>query len=231
MYKFTLRQINSNLFFFLLFSLLLSIFVFKTYYFSILIIITWLFLEFTYRLPISSYNLSNQELIKIDNKLGLYKDKTLDILKITSPCYGTIKSIETNKDYTRIISTLGMMDVHYQFSPIEGIVKSISYQRGDNYIAYILNKSNKNQNKKTVFTNKKGLEVNVIQYSGFMNSKIQTFVKNDEIVNIGTPYGLLHFDSRVDIVIPNNYKGMPMTLLVKEGDKVQALNTTLCIYS
>ena len=230
MYKFTLRQKNPTLFFSVLFSLLLTIFVFKTYYFSILIVITWLFLEFTYRLPISRYYLSNKSLIKLDNKLGLYKDKSLDILKITSPCYGTIKSIETNNYYTRIISTLGMMDVHYQSSPIEGFVKSITYEDGENYIAYILNKSNKNQNKKTVFTNGKGLEVNVIQYSGFINSKIETFVKNNEKVNIGTPYGLLHFDSRVDIVIQNTYRSKQMTLLVKEGDRIEGPMTTLCIY-
>ncbi len=229
-YKSTFRKRNPVLFFTLVFLTAITILQFKTYYFSAAIIIFWLFVEYFYRLPISPYMRSVDELKKLDAKLGLVEDKTLDENAVYSPCYGIIKKIEKTKDHTRIISVLDVTDVHYQFSPFQGELIQNDYKPGQFYIAGLLDKSRYNERNHCIFKRKDGLEVEVIQIAGVLARKIEMLDPKKKKYGNGEPFGLIHFGSRVDTIVPNVIGDKIMKLFVKEGDKLKGFNTKLCVY-
>jgi len=167
---------------------------------------------------------------KLDNKLGLYIDKSLQQSRVLSPCYGTVQAIQTTKESTRIICTIGILDVHYLFVPIRGSIKDIQSFTGESYLSYLLDRSGNNAKKEAVFKNEKGLEVKVIGYRGFMSGEIETTVRNREKVYAGKSYGVLPLDARVDIILPNTYDKKGVTLLVKKGDHLNGPNSPLCVY-
>jgi phosphatidylserine decarboxylase precursor-related protein len=223
-YKLTFKKKNPILFFILLISLSIITISFKTFYFSLFIVLIWIFMEYFYRLPV----LKSQELLKkLDNILGIYPLK--DDYSLTSPCYGTIKKIELNKDYTRIISVLSVFDVHYQFAPMNSIITESVYKKGEFNIAYLLKKSKLNERNHVIFESNDGLKVEVIQIAGVLTRRIE-LIGNKKIYKKGEPYGLIHFGSRVDTIIPNTFNGKTVTLLVKEGDTLRGFNSKICIY-
>ena len=177
-----------------------------------------------YRLPIF---ISEQTLDKIDNQLGILKFSGTNIV---SPVYGRVREIESKTDYTRIITTLGLLDVHYQFVPIDGIVEKVSLHDGERYLANLIDRSGNNKRKVCVFTNKEGLKIYVVSYAGFMSGEIQTALRNGEKVYAGKPYGFLPFDGRVDIILPNSHKKKGLTLLVKKGDHLAGPASLFCVY-
>jgi phosphatidylserine decarboxylase len=227
MYRLTFRKRNPILFFILLISIAVTLISLGTYSFASFLIISWLLLEYMYRLPVFS---DPDKLQKLDNKLGLYIDKSLQQSRVISPCYGTVQAIETTKDSTRIICTIGILDVHYLFVPIRGSIKDIQSFTGESYLSYLLDRSGKNARKEALFTNGKGLEVKVIGYRGFMSGEIRTTVRNGEKVYAGKSYGVLPLDARVDIILPNTYDKKGVTLLVKKGDHLNGPHSPLCVY-
>jgi phosphatidylserine decarboxylase precursor-related protein len=228
MISLTFRDRNPYLYTTLMIGILISLLVLNTYSFSIFIVSIWVLLEYFYRLPVFPYGFSRKALNKLDYKLGLIHDKTIDPEYILSPCYGTIKAIEVYRDYTRIISVLSVLDVHYQFCPIDGIVKNITHKDGEFYLAYLLDKSRYNERCHTIFSNSRGLSVEVIQIAGMLTRRIDTSVRIGNRVEIGTPYGLIHFGSRVDTIVPNRYNNKPINVLVKVGSRLQGPLTRLC---
>ncbi len=229
-YKSTFRQRNPILFFTILITTTILLLQFKTYYLGTTTIILWLFLEYFYRLPINFSIKSNKELKKLDAKLGLIEDKTLNENRVLAPCYGTIKKIEQEKDFIRIITILEVTDVHYQFAPISGNIIEKHYKEGETYIAHLLEKSKYNERNHCVFNGRNGLKVEVIQIAGVLARRIEMLHKNKIHYLAGEPYGLIHFGSRVDTIIPNTNNKKPIKLLVKEGDRLKGFNSTLAIF-
>lgn len=224
MYRFTFRKRNPTLFFFLLLASITALFHLKAYTFTIFTLSLWLIFEYMYRLPVFP---SEQKLDKLDNQLGILK---FNDTTIVSPVYGRVREIESKRDYTRIITTFGLLDVHYQFVPMKGMVDKVTVHDGERYLAMLIDRSGKNKRKVCVFTNKKGLNIYVVSYAGFMSGEIQTTLRNGEKVYAGKPYGFLPFDGRVDIILPNKNKKKGLTLLVKKGDHLAGPSTPLCVY-
>ena len=229
-YKFTFRKQNPILFFIILILTTILILQYKTYYFASILLILWLFLEYFYRLPLNPFATSNKDLKKLDAKLGLLEDKTVNESAVFAPCYGTIKKIEYTKDFIRIISVLDITDVHYQFAPINGNLVDTQYKKGEFYLAGLLDKSKYNERNHCIFRNKNGLNVEVIQIAGVLAKRIKMLEPKKIHYFCGEPYGLIHFGSRVDTIMPNSLGKKSIKLLVKEGDKLRGFNTKIAIY-
>jgi phosphatidylserine decarboxylase len=184
-------------------------------YLNIIIIVSLLvllFIKYFYRFPYDIFYL----------KQSLREDK------VYSPAYGKIIKINKTDDNIHIAIFLSPFDIHYQFAPINGIVKKITYDPSGKFnLAYELDKSNKNEKAIYTISNNKG-EFIIYQISGFLTRDIHIFVKENQEIKTGVVLGLIDFGSRVDIIIP--IKNQKFELLVKEDDKVQGIHSVLGKY-
>ena len=136
---------------------------------------------------------------------------------VHSPAYGEILKIKRENGKIYITIYLSLKDVHYQFSPVAGkITDIVEDSKGEYNLAYELNKSDDNNKVIHTIENDKG-KFYVYQISGKYVKKISIHKKKNDEVKLGTTLGIIHFGSRVDLVIENTNN---FELLVKEGDYV-----------
>ena len=144
----------------------------------ILLVLICIFLIFFYRKPVR-HNINNH--------------------LIVSPCDGKVMNVHKNK----ISVFLSIHNVHWQYVPIDGIVKNIEIIDGGYYMA-MSPKSIHNKGVKITFNTKIG-DVIVIQKVGFFVRRIINNIKVGDKVSQSEPYGLICFGSRVDIILPEGY--------------------------
>lgn len=149
---------------------------------------------------------------------------------VYSPAFGKIMKIIRQPDNTLFIAIfLSPLGIHYQFSPVSGTIKDFKYDKtGQFELAYELNKSNNNEKAITTIQNKNG-EFKIYQIAGFLVRRISSYMENykNTTIESGEAIGLIHFGSRVDIIIP---KASEFNLKIKEGDYVNGFNTMLGYY-
>lgn len=148
--------------------------------------------------------------------------------KVYSPAYGRIMKIKERDDGTLYIAIfLSPLDIHYQFFPVSGKVERVDHDHTGKFeLAYEYNKSNQNEKCIHTIRNQYG-EFVVYQIAGFLVRRISPYdVVGQEAVS-GKCMGLIHFGSRVDIIIPQRHR---FKLLVAEGDFVDSENTVLGHY-
>lgn len=146
---------------------------------------------------------------------------------VHSPAYGKIMNIKKENNRIYIAIFISPLDVHYQFSPVAGKITDIKYDSTGKFnLAYKLNKSNNNE--KTIYTiqNDKGKFI-VYQIAGFLVRRISSYKEKTDDVNIGDTLGLIHFGSRVDLLIENI---IDFDLLVKEGDYMNGSHSIIGKY-
>jgi phosphatidylserine decarboxylase len=170
------------------------------------IIILLLFLSFFYRYP----------------KENIRRDV---VDKVYSPAYGKVMSIKRRDNNTIYIAIfLSPLDIHYQFFPVSGKVKDIIYDSTGNFeLAYELNKSNDNEKCIHVINNIHG-DFLVYQIAGYFVRRISYYDKVGESYESGESLGLIHFGSRIDLVIP---KADVFNLYIKEGDYLRGSETMI----
>ena len=144
----------------------------------ILLVLICSFLVFFYRKPIR-HNIQNH--------------------LIVSPCDGKVMNVDKNK----IAIFLSIHNVHWQYIPIDGVVKKIEIIDGGYYMA-MSPKSIHNKGVKITFDTQIG-DVIVIQKVGFFVRRIINNIKVGDKVTQTKPYGLICFGSRVDIILPQKY--------------------------
>ena len=141
---------------------------------------------------------------------------------ISSPCYGKILSIE-EVDMTTIVKIyLSILDVHVQWFPMNGKVRTVKYKEGEFNLAHLLEKSDYNEKVTTVIQNNFGT-VRVDQIAGQLFRRIVNWSEPGMFVKRGQPLGMIKLSSRVDIHIPTR----KVRLLVSEGDYVYGKKTQL----
>ena len=130
---------------------------------------------------------------------------------ILSPCDGKVMFAE-GRDISIFLSPF---DVHAQYAPIDGSIKSIEIIHGK---AYMANKpeSIHNEGVKVIFSSAIG-DIEVVQRVGFFVRRIQNYIKVNDLVKRGENYGKINLGSRVDILLPFNY-----TTNLQVGQKVFA---------
>jgi phosphatidylserine decarboxylase len=153
------------------------------------------------------------------------KIEETDPYAVYSPAYGKVMNITKRPDNTTYVAIfLSPLDVHYQFFPVSGRVKEVLYDATGKFeLAYELNKSNGNEKCIHVIENEYG-DFTVYQIAGFLVRRISPYDKVGQHAVSGECMGLIHFGSRVDIIIPQSDR---FDLSVKEGDKVNGLDTVL----
>ncbi len=168
----------------------------------ILIIAVIAFLLYFYRLP------------KVEEIKGEYT--------IVSPAYGVIKKIRQEGDYWIISIYLNVFDIHTQYVPYDGMVINRKYKKGQFHPAHLFEKSQFNERMLTIIKTDFG-DIGVVQIAGMMARRISTFFSRGESVKRGDLLGIIHFGSRVDIILPKN----DVILKCKENEIVNGVYSIL----
>jgi phosphatidylserine decarboxylase len=101
----------------------------------------------------------------------------------------------------RISIFLSVFDVHVNRSPIEGILTSVRYQKGQYLNA--MNPSSADRNEQNIVTVRgRGFEVTFKQIAGLLARRIVFNHREGEQVQRGQRVGLIKFGSRVDVIVP-----------------------------
>jgi len=122
---------------------------------------------------------------------------------IIAPSYGTIQRISETKDSYNVSIFLSVTDVHVQYVPVNGTVVSQQYKEGQFHPAYILQKSERNEQMEHTFDTVMGT-IKVRQIAGLVARRIVSYVSVGDSVMTGQRLGMIKFGSRVDIEIPKD---------------------------
>ena len=122
----------------------------------------------------------------------------------------------------RISVYLGLTDVHVNRVPAEGIVLSVTYERGRHVLTRDPRASAVNQHGSTVLRSPGGTWT-VKQIVGPLVRRISTWLVPGTTAARGQRLGLMKFGSRLDVTLP----AMAVDVLVRVGDRVRAGETPI----
>jgi phosphatidylserine decarboxylase len=120
---------------------------------------------------------------------------------ILSPAYGEVRRVHGGEQ-TTIVIFLSPLDIHRQYFPCAGRIKSRIYDKNGNfYLAYDLDKSSMNEKVITVLETEFG-DIEIRQIAGWFARVISPACNVGDYVGAGDPAGMIEFGSRVDVVLP-----------------------------
>jgi phosphatidylserine decarboxylase len=122
-----------------------------------------------------------------------------------------------DKKMKRICVFMNVFNVHVNRSPVQGVVESIVYKKGQFLNASLDKASDKNERNSLVINTNNGTTIVVVQIAGLIARRILSFVASNHQLNQGERFGLIRFGSRVDIYMP-----LDAIDKCKVGDKVVA---------
>lgn len=122
-----------------------------------------------------------------------------------------------DKKMKRICVFMNVFNVHVNRSPVQGVVESIVYKKGQFLNASLDKASDKNERNSLVINTNNGTTIVVVQIAGLIARRILSFVASNHRLNQGERFGLIRFGSRVDIYMP-----LDAIDKCKVGDKVVA---------
>ena len=161
-----------------------------------------------------------------DPKRIVPKDKNC----IVSPADGKIIKIKEfedpeTKEKLRLVSIfLSVFNVHANRMPVDGLIKSVDYIKGDFLAAFDHKASEQNERTEISIEARFGSMV-VKQIAGLVARRILCYAKKDEKMLIGDRLGFIRFGSRTDIILPND-----VTLNVELDQKVYGGQTIIGKY-
>jgi len=131
--------------------------------------------------------------------------------RVTSICRTTFEGVS----HLRISIFLSVFDVHVNRSPIRGVIRRVSYQKGKFLNA--MNPASAEQNEQNVvMVEGEGQTVIFKQIAGLLARRI-VFTRNaGDQVQRGERVGLIKFGSRVDVLMPTS-----AGIQVKVGERVK----------
>lgn len=107
-----------------------------------------------------------------------------------------------------------IFNVHANWFPVNGVVKSVAYHPGRFLSAYLPKSSTENERSTILIKAQNGQDILVRQIAGAVARRIVTYAEPGEDADIGAHLGFIKFGSRVDIFLP-----LDAEILVKIGDK------------
>ena len=116
------------------------------------------------------------------------------------------------------------LNVHVNRIPVDGRVDYLQYYRGKYLAAFEDKASEVNERAEFGITGKYG-KVFFTQVAGFIARRIVYEISVGDSVKIGERFGMIKFGSRVDIIVPENWKA-----IVRKDDKARAGETILFEY-
>ena len=101
---------------------------------------------------------------------------------------------------------LSVFNVHCQRVPLMGKVISTFYNPGKFLAAFNHKASMDNEQTATVFETESGSKYKVKQIAGLIARRILNYMEPEMVVEKGQRLGFIRFGSRVDIIVPPNFK-------------------------
>tara|TARA_B100000073_G_scaffold136763_1_gene112284 strand:+ start:438 stop:1085 length:648 start_codon:yes stop_codon:yes gene_type:complete len=126
---------------------------------------------------------------------------------IVSPADGKIIKIKEfedpeTKEKLRLVSIfLSVFNVHSNRMPVDGVIKSVDYIKGDFLAAFDHKASEQNERTEISIETKFGSMI-VKQIAGLVARRILCYAKKDEKMLAGDRLGFIRFGSRTDIILP-----------------------------
>ena len=123
--------------------------------------------------------------------------KVVQILDVDDPDIGKAKQISI---------FLSVFNVHCQRVPLAGKVISTFYNPGKFLAAFNHKASMDNEQTAIVFETENGTKYKVKQIAGLIARRILNYMESEMVVKKGQRLGFIRFGSRVDIIVPPNFK-------------------------
>ena len=161
-----------------------------------------------------------------DPKRFLPKDENC----IVSPADGKIIKIKEfedpkTKEKLRLVSIfLSVFNVHSNRMPVDGIIRSVEYIKGDFLAAFDHKASEQNERTKISIETSFG-SIIVKQIAGLVARRILCYAKENEKMLAGDRLGFIRFGSRTDIILPHK-----VTLNIELNQKVYGGQTIIGRY-
>ncbi len=147
---------------------------------------------------------------------------------LVSPADGTVMEISEiyedrflNSRAVKVSIFLSLFNVHFNRSPLDGVIKYRSYRPGRMVLAFKSQALAVNE-KNFVGIENEGLRVMVTQITGFIARRIVCWVKVGDKLSRGDLFGLLKFGSCTELIVP-----LTVEILVKTGAKVTGGETII----
>lgn len=140
-----------------------------------------------------------------------------------SPADGKVVSIkDIDGKRTRVSIFLNVFDVHVNRTPVEGIVRSVHYQKGKFGHAEHAEASEENERNEISVEMADGAVVTFTQIAGLIARRIVCDKKPGDRLERGERIGLIKFGSRVDVFL-----GPEWQIAVQVGDRVSAASSII----
>ena len=123
--------------------------------------------------------------------------KVVQIVDVDDPEIGKAKQISI---------FLSVFNVHCQRVPLAGKVISTFYNPGKFLAAFNHKASMNNEQTAIVFETEDGTKYKVKQIAGLIARRILNYMESEMVVEKGQRLGFIRFGSRVDIIVPPNFK-------------------------
>lgn len=148
--------------------------------------------------------------------------------ELISPADGKVTSIETLEEgeflkgkAKRISIFMSVSDVHVNRAPCEGRVLQVEHREGRFRMAFKQEVDRENERNYVLYG--RGEEkFLLVQIAGFLARRIICYVRKDDQLQKGEPFGMIAFGSRVDLYVPEQYEPM-----VRVDQKVKSGLTVL----
>jgi phosphatidylserine decarboxylase len=150
-----------------------------------------------------------------------------DVNCIVSPADGKIIKIKEfedpeTKEKLKLVSIF--FNVHANRMPVDGLIKSVDYIKGDFLAAFDHKASEQNERTEISIETRFGSMV-VKQIAGLVARRILCYAKKNEKMSAGDRLGFIRFGSRTDIILP-----IKVTLNVELDQKVYGGQTIIGKY-
>lgn len=145
-----------------------------------------------------------------------------DSTAVLSPADGTVVAIEEveEPDFLKckclqVSIFMSVWNVHINWFPISGVVRSYRYHEGDYLVARHPKSSTQNERTSVVVERPDGARILIRQIAGAVARRIVCYAKPDVAVRQCSELGFIKFGSRVDLFLPLGTK-----ICVELGQKV-----------
>jgi phosphatidylserine decarboxylase len=154
-----------------------------------------------------------------------------DPANVIAAADGTVTRIDTIEDPLvgagkrhRVVTFLSPLDVHVQVVPVSGRVVASSLVRGKKVAAFRDDADRFNENHLSVIERENGDRIGIRQIVGAVARRIVCTLKPGQQVAQGQPMGLIKFGSRVDLILPADYR-----VMVRQGQRLRNGETVVAL--
>ena len=106
----------------------------------------------------------------------------------------------------RVAIFLSVLDVHINRVPFSGVVTRVAYRHGAFVSASMDKASDSNERNGIALRLPDGRDMGVVQIAGLIARRIICQVREGDVVETGSRFGLIRFGSRTDLYLPEGVK-------------------------